>query len=128
MENTKPIILFDGVCNLCSASVSFILRRDKRQQFDFISLQSNEGKQLLKQFQVSTEIDSVILIHNQKVFIESDAAIAISKFLPFPWNWARIFKVIPKNWRDRIYRWVAKNRYRWFGKRNSVCHFEEGTT
>lgn len=82
----------------------------------------------MEQFQIASDTDSVILIHKNEIFIESDAAIETSKLLPFPWNWTVAFKIIPKNWRDKIYRWVAKNRYRWFGKKEIVCHFEAGTT
>lgn len=123
MENTKPIILFDGVCNLCNASVNFILKRDKRQQFQFVALQSEEGIELIEKHQIPKETDSVVLIKNQNVFTESDAGIEISRLLPSPWNWAVVFKIIPKKWRDSIYRWVAKNRYRWFGKQSVSCHF-----
>lgn len=128
MTLIKSIILFDGICNLCNSSINFILKRDKKKQFNFVALQSEKGKELMEQFQIASETDSVILIHKNEIFIESDAAIEISKLLPFPWNWAVAFKMIPEKCRDTIYRWVARNRYKWFGKREVVCHFEGETT
>lgn len=117
MENGKPILLFDGHCNLCNGTVDFILKRDKKKLFRFGALQSGSGGELVRRFQIPKETDSVILILNNEVFIESDAAIEIARLLPAPWKWFGIFKYIPKKLRDRIYRWIAKNRYRWFGKR-----------
>lgn len=119
----NPIILFDGICNLCNGTVRFILKKDRKKQFRFVALQSDEGKNLINEYSISSETDSVILIQNNNYFTESEAAIEISKLLPHPWKWAVIFKIIPKNWRDKIYRWVAKNRYRWFGKQD-ICSFQ----
>lgn len=120
--NKKPTILFDGVCNLCNGSVRFIQKRAKQNQFRFLALQDEEGIKLLSELQIPDQIDSVILIQNNKAFTESDAIIEISKLLPVPWNWARIFLILPKKWRDGCYNWVAQNRYRWFGKRKT-CQF-----
>ncbi len=120
----KSIILFDGVCNLCNGLVRFILKRDKKKQFNFVALQSEKGKEFIESYKVPQETDSVILIDKNKVYMESDAAIKISKLLPAPWSWCVVFKIIPKNWRDKMYCWLAKNRYRWFGKRETVCYFK----
>jgi len=122
MNDNNPIILFDGICNLCNGSVNFILKRDKKKQFRFVSLQSDEGKELIKRYKIPQETDSVILIRKNKIFVESDAALKISGLLPTPWKWLTIFKIIPTKWRNKIYNWVAKNRYKWFGKRD-VCNF-----
>ncbi|WP_167605628.1 thiol-disulfide oxidoreductase DCC family protein [Maribellus sediminis] len=122
MNQRLPIILFDGVCNLCNAAINFILKRDKRKQFRYISLQSDEGVKLVKSYQIPEETDSVILILNETVYIESEAAIEIGRLLPWPWKWSSGFRIIPKKLRDGIYRWIARNRYRWFGKRNT-CRF-----
>lgn len=115
----NPIILFDGVCNLCNGAVDFILKRDKHKQFRFVSLQSETGLYIIKKFKIATETDSVILIQNNKVFIESDAAIKIAQQLTPFWKLLLVFKIIPKKVRDKLYRWVAKNRYNWFGKKQS---------
>uniref|UniRef100_UPI0032163809 thiol-disulfide oxidoreductase DCC family protein n=1 Tax=uncultured Draconibacterium sp. TaxID=1573823 RepID=UPI0032163809 len=117
--NSKSIILFDGVCNLCNGSVNFILKRDKKEQFSYLALQSDEGKRLIKEFRAPAKVDSVILIHRNTIYIESDAALKISELLPSPWKWLTVFKVIPKKWRNKIYRCIAKNRYRWFGKQEN---------
>lgn len=119
MTHNRHIILFDGVCNLCNRSIDFILRRDKKEQFRFVALQSDEGKKLVRQFNIPAETDSVLLIKNDLVFTESDAALEISKMLPFPWKWANVFRVLPLKFRNSIYHWIARNRYRWFGKRTS---------
>jgi predicted DCC family thiol-disulfide oxidoreductase YuxK len=119
MTVEKPIILFDGICNLCNTAVNFILKRDKKKHFRFVALQSEESELLIENYNISKDTDSLILIQQNKVFIESDAAIEISKLLPFPWNWSPAIKIIPKKIRDKIYRWIAKNRYKWFGKRDS---------
>lgn len=115
----NPIILFDGVCNLCNAAVGFILKRDKHKQFRFVSLQSETGLYIIKKFKIAPETDSVILIQNRLVYIESDAAIKIAQQLTPFWKLLVVFKVIPKKIRNKLYRWVAKNRYKWFGKKQS---------
>ena len=119
VQSEKHIILFDGVCNLCNGAVNFILKRDKRKQFQFVALQSEKGINLISKFKIVPETDSVILILNNQVYTESDAAIEIAKLLPVPWNWLSAIKIIPKKLRDGIYKWIAKNRYRWFGKRET---------
>lgn len=115
----KPILLFDGVCNLCNHSVDFILKRDKNQQFLYVALQSVEGKKLIEKYRIPPNTDSVILIKKSVVFLESEAALEISKMLPAPWKWANALRVFPLKLRNNIYRWIAGNRYRWFGKRTS---------
>ena len=119
MNDNKSIILFDGICNLCNMSVDFVLKRDKEKKFRYVSLQSEEGKSLVKWYKIPPETDSVILIENKAVFLESDAAIEIGKKLPAPWKWAGVFRIMPKKIRNGIYRWIARNRYRWFGKRKT---------
>lgn len=119
MENRYPIILFDGFCNLCNGTVDFLLKRDLKKQFRFAPLQSETGKLLMQKFEIPSNTDSVILIKLNRIYVESDAALEIAGMLPFPWKLGVIFKVIPKKIRNGIYRWIAKNRYRWFGKRNT---------
>ena len=118
MKN-HPLVLFDGVCNLCNGTVNFILKRDRKKQFRFVALQSKAGKFLIKKFNISPTTDSVILIFQNRIFIESDAAIEIVKLLPFPWKMALIFNAIPKKPRNKIYRWIAKSRYKWVGKKET---------
>ena len=120
MQSNNPIILFDGLCNLCSGTVDFLLKHDRKKQFRFASLQSNAGKLLIQKFQISTETDSVILIKSNKIYIESDAIIEISKMLNYPWKLGIIGKIFPEKIRDGLYRIISKNRYRWFGKKE-IC-------
>jgi predicted DCC family thiol-disulfide oxidoreductase YuxK len=118
MKN-HPLVLFDGVCNLCNGTVDFIIKRKSKTPFRFVALQSEAGEKLIQKYNIPREIDSVILIDNNGVFWKSEAALEIARHLTFPWKMAIFFKIIPKQWRDGIYGWIAKNRYRWFGKRTS---------
>jgi predicted DCC family thiol-disulfide oxidoreductase YuxK len=110
------IILFDGVCNFCNSSVQFIIKRDPTGYFKFASLQSETGQQLLKKYGVSKEIDSLIVIEKQSVYIKSSAALQISRKLTGFWSFFSILRVFPPLFRDYLYDLVAKNRYNWFGK------------
>lgn len=119
MQTKQPVILFDGVCNLCNGTVDFLMKRDRKKQFRFASLQSETGEFLRLQYRIPADSDSVILIKSETVFFKSDAAFEIAGMLPYPWKIAAFLKVIPKKIRNRIYDWIAKNRYRWFGKRDT---------
>ncbi|QGY42341.1 DUF393 domain-containing protein [Maribellus comscasis] len=114
-----PLIIFDGVCNLCNGAVDFVLSRDSKKQFRFVALQSEAGEKVCRELQIPAETDSVILYWKKELFTESEAALEIVRLLPVPWKWAAIFKIIPKKPRDKIYRWIAKNRYRWFGQKQT---------
>jgi predicted DCC family thiol-disulfide oxidoreductase YuxK len=115
------IVLFDGICNLCNASVRFITRHDKNNTIQFASLQSETAKQILSQLKIdSQKIDSIIFISNEKMFIKSDAAIEIAKLMDgFP-RLLKYFQFIPRPIRDYVYDMIAKNRYRLFGKTCSL--------
>ncbi|KMK75016.1 thiol-disulfide oxidoreductase DCC family protein [Alkalihalobacillus pseudalcaliphilus] len=113
------IILFDGVCNVCNKFVDFMLKHDKHQFYKFASIQSDIGQQLIKQHKVNRNIDSVIVIEANQAFLHSDAIVKIIPKLSWYWQWARVWKVLPKNIRDSLYRWFAKNRYRFFGQKSS---------
>jgi predicted DCC family thiol-disulfide oxidoreductase YuxK len=119
MQGDSQIILFDGICNLCNGTVDFLLKHDGKKQFRFVSLQSNEGKELTAVHQIPDETDSVIFIKSGKTFIESEAVIEISALLNYPWKLGKFAKILPKKIRDKIYRIIAKNRFRWFGKRET---------
>jgi len=117
----KKIILFDGVCNLCNSSVHFIIKKDKKKQFLFTSLQSDAARDILLQFQLkNSELDSILLIKNGQVYQKSDAILKIVKHLNGIWKMSYGFIIIPKFIRDYVYIIIAKNRYRWFGKKE-VC-------
>lgn len=119
MDKQNPIIIFDGVCNFCNNSVQFILKADRKKIFRFTAFQSGAGKKLIQTFNIPPNFDSVILIYQNKAHLKSDAAIEIGKLLPFPWRILSSIKFIPKKWRDFLYDLIAKNRYSWFGKRDS---------
>jgi predicted DCC family thiol-disulfide oxidoreductase YuxK len=118
MQN-HPVLLFDGVCNLCNGTVDFIIRKDRKKQFRFLSLQSEAGVAALEVFPLPEGTDSVILIHKGKMHTESDAALEVARLLPLPWKLAVLFKIIPRPWRNSVYRMIARNRYRWFGKKET---------
>ena len=120
-SNNKAIILFDGVCNFCNSSINFVIRHDKKNYFLFATLQSEKGRELLKKLNVdNTQTDSVVLIENSKVYIKSTAALRISKHLNrlYPLFYGCI--IIPPFIRNAVYDYVARNRYKWFGK-SDVC-------
>ncbi|MCF6347729.1 MAG: thiol-disulfide oxidoreductase DCC family protein [Flavobacteriaceae bacterium] len=120
LEN-RSIILFDGVCNLCNNSVQFIIKRDKKQRFLYASLQSDAAQSILLQFQLkNSDFDSIILIENEKIYQKTTAILKIIKQLNGIWKLGYVFIIIPKFIRDFIYNIIAKNRYKWFGKRE-VC-------
>jgi predicted DCC family thiol-disulfide oxidoreductase YuxK len=114
-----PVVFFDGVCNLCNGVVNFILRHQHKKQFRFVALQSEAGEKAIQLLQIPPETNSVILYWEKRIFTESEAALEIARLLPAPWKWAVVCKIIPKKVRDKMYRWIAKNRYRWFGQKQS---------
>ena len=122
-KKKQSIILFDGVCNLCNSSVQFILKRDNKKRFLFSSLQSDAALKLLLQLNVkNSKLDSIVLIEGNKFYDKSTSALRIAKELSLFWNLFYVFIIIPKPIRDAIYDFIAKNRYKWFGKKDS-CMF-----
>ncbi|HAD11460.1 MAG TPA: hypothetical protein DCF33_03375 [Saprospirales bacterium] len=117
-ELVHPVSLFDGVCNLCNASVQWVLQKDKKGVFRFAALQSETGQQLMESHGMSTEkIETVVLVSGQKVFTHSDAPLELVRLLGGGWSVLYLFRWIPKRLRDAVYRFVARNRYRWFGEK-----------
>lgn len=116
----KKIILFDGVCNLCDNTVQYIIKKDKKDIFRFVSLQSDLGLEIQKYLGIANRnIDSIVLyIPNKAYYIKSEAAIEIAKELPLL-NWLFIFKIVPTALRNVIYDYIAKNRYRWYGQKDN---------
>jgi predicted DCC family thiol-disulfide oxidoreductase YuxK len=113
----EKIVLFDGICNYCNSMINFAIRNDKKGVLKFAVLQSEAGKQLKSNYSIPAEIDSVIFIEDGKVFTYSDAAIRISRYLRWPARALYSLIIVPKFIRQPIYKWIARNRYRWFGKR-----------
>lgn len=112
----KTLVLFDGFCNLCNASVVFILKRDKKEQFYFAPLNSRIANELSEKFPEVKEIDSILVYKAGKIYAQSSAALKISVGLSGLWPLMGVFWVVPKFIRDWLYKIVARNRYRWFGK------------
>ncbi len=121
MENTKKIILFDGVCNLCSNTVQFIVKRDTKDVFRFVALQSEIGQKLTKERGIDTsQVDSIIVIEpGVAYYIKSDAAIEISREIGGAWSVLALFKWVPTRIRNIVYDFVARNRYTWYGKKET---------
>ena len=115
---THSIILFDGVCNLCNGAVNFVIKRDTGNVFKFTPLQEKQGVLLLKTHAVDTQkLDSIVLIENEKVYVKSSAALRIAKKMSNLWPLFFVLLIIPSFIRDGVYDFIAKNRYKWFGKK-----------
>lgn len=116
-----PVLLYDGVCNLCDAAVQFVLERDREEQFVFAALQSDAADAALAQADAPEELpDSMIVIDERGVHTRSDAALAVARRLGLPSSLLAVFALLPRFLRDPIYAWIARNRYRWFG-RQAIC-------
>jgi len=112
------IVLFDGDCNFCDKSVQFIIKRDPEGFYKFASLQSEIGQQLLKQHSISADLDSFILMTDEKWYTKSSAALHVCKNLTGLWKTFYLLFIIPRPIRDFFYHIIAKNRYKWFGKKD----------
>lgn len=121
LPQDKKIILFDGVCNLCNSSVQYVLKRDKNDTFRFVALQSELGQKILKHIGINDKnIDSIVLYEPGKAYYyKSTAALEIAKKLGGLLTYGTIFKIIPARLRDVAYDYIAKNRYKWYGKQES---------
>ena len=116
----KKILLFDGVCNLCNSSVLFVIKRDPKDKFRFTPLQSEAGVELVKQYNIDTsKTDSVVLIENGKAYTKSSAGIRIARGLSGGWPLFFGFWIVPKFIRNWAYDFIARNRYKWYGKKES---------
>ena len=113
------VILFDGVCNFCDHSVQFIIKRDKKALYHFASIQSDAGQEILRKYHVPADIDSIILVEGHKYFYKSSAVLRVCKNLKGGWKLLYCLLIVPKPLRDYFYSIVARNRYKWFGKKDS---------
>lgn len=117
---TAPVLLFDGVCNLCNASVQWVLLHDPKGIFRFAALQSDTGQALLRKWNRPTEdFDSVVMVDGDRLLLHSDVPLEIVRRIGGWWALLYAFKIVPRPVRNAVYRWIARNRYRWFGKRES---------
>lgn len=120
MRQDRPIIIFDGVCELCSASVDFILKWEKGKDFLFSANQNPPGQAILRAHGEDPDaVSTVFLLENGKLYQRSAAALRISRHFRFPMNLLYGFIIVPRFLRDLVYKWIARNRYRWFGKKDT---------
>ena len=121
VEAERPVILFDGVCNLCTASVRFVIARDRRKLFRFASLQSPVAERLLgAEAQPRDSLESVVLVADGRIHRKSTAALLTARRLDGLWPLLAVFLAVPRPLRDAVYDWIGRRRYRWFGRRD-VC-------
>ena len=119
-QKNNAIILFDGICILCSSAVRFILKNDTKNQFLFASLQSDAANEILLQYAPKkNKMNSIIFIEKDKIYEGSTAALKIGTKLHWKYKWLYIGYLLPLKLRDSIYYWISRNRYKWFGKRDS---------
>jgi len=118
LPDSKKLVLFDGVCNLCNSSVQFIIKHDKKDLFLFAALQSRAGQEIIKSFKINTEETDSVLLYSKKdgVSQKSTAALKIARHLGFPQNLITVFFIVPTSIRNWVYDLIARNRYQWFGK------------
>lgn len=121
-SNTNPVILFDGVCNLCNSSVQFVIKHDPKRQFRFASIQGDYGQQVLKQFHLPPDsLNSFILLKDNQIYTHSTGALKVAKQLSGAWPLLYAFIIIPAFIRNAVYQFIANNRYKWFGKKESCA-------
>lgn len=119
-DTARPIVIFDGTCNLCNGSVNFILRHDRRGLFLFAPNQTPAGQRLLQRFGYPTQdVGSLLLVEGERVSSKTTAALRIARLLGFPICLAYLFIFVPAPVRDWAYGILARNRYRWFGRAES---------
>lgn len=119
--SSGPIILFDGVCNFCNRWVVFVIRHDKKGAIKFAALQSDAGKKILKEknlLQFIDNLDTFIFIVNSKAYTRSSAGLRIARYLNGGWKLLYAFLIVPRSIRDAVYNLIARNRYKWWGKRS----------
>ncbi|GAB4092517.1 thiol-disulfide oxidoreductase DCC family protein [Flaviaesturariibacter terrae] len=115
-----PVILFDGVCNYCDSVVNFLIRADGKRRLRFAALQSGAGQELLRRYGLPQEhFDSFVFIENGQAWNRSTAMLRVLRYLPWWLQLGRAGWLLPRRLRDALYNWVARNRYRWFGRRDS---------
>ena len=121
VPDNKKLILFDGVCNLCNSSVQYAIKHDKNNLFLFTALQSNVGQNIIEHYNIDTsKIDSILLYTPEKgIHYKSTAALKVAWKLGFPINLLAIFLIVPNFIRNWVYDFIAKNRYKWYGKKEA---------
>lgn len=121
LPENKKIIIFDGVCNLCDKSVQFIIKHDKNDVFRFVALQSDLGQQIINYIGINiSKIDSIILYEpGISYYYKAEAALKIAKYLGGIYSFFGLFSIIPNSISNLVYDYIAKNRYKWYGKKDN---------
>ena len=119
LSTKHPILLFDGVCNLCNHFVQFVIKHDTQARFRFASLQSEIGQEILSQKKLDTQLNTVVLFDNKKVYTYSSVPLQMTLHLGGWWKVLYPLIFIPRFLRDTVYNWIARNRYKWYGKKES---------
>ena len=120
LPKDKKVILFDGVCNLCNSSIIFVIKHDPKDLFRFAPLQSDLGQELIKKHHIdATKVDSIILVDQEKAYVKSSAALRIARHLSGGYSLLSIFLIFPAFLRNVVYDYIARNRYKWYGKKDS---------
>jgi predicted DCC family thiol-disulfide oxidoreductase YuxK len=115
-----PVIVFDAMCMLCSGNAQFVLKHDRRGYFRLASMQGEAGAALMRRFGIDPgEPDTMIVVDGERAIRNSDAVLAIARGLGWPWRALGVLRLVPRAWRDAAYRWVARRRYRLFGRRET---------
>ena len=116
----ESILLFDGHCSLCNAAVDFVLKRDAKKKLLLASIQGPAGQKVLKKYQLPPSyLETLVLVEEGKLYLGSTAALRVARLLGGGWPLFYALIIIPKGLRDRIYQWIGKHRYQWFGRRAS---------
>lgn len=119
-KQQHKVILFDGVCNLCNGAVTFIIKRDPKDRFRFAALQEDIGQSLVAEYGIDTsKVDSIVLIDDGKVYVKSSAALRIARYMSSAYPLLYGFMIIPNFIRNWVYDFIARNRYKWYGKKES---------
>lgn len=121
MADEELVLLFDGVCNVCSGSVAFILKRDREAKFKFAHLQSQYAQDILNKHQINQQdaLESMVFLVNGQPYLKSTAALEIAKRLPMPYPLFAVGYIVPKFIRDKMYEYFGEHRYKWFGKKEA---------
>lgn len=112
------LLIFDGFCNLCNAAVDFVMKHDSEKKIKFVAAQTEHGRRVVESLGIEhTAFDSVLFVEDSRIYSGSTAVLRVCRHLPGAWRWLTLLNLIPKPIRDWIYQWIARNRYRWFGRR-----------
>jgi predicted DCC family thiol-disulfide oxidoreductase YuxK len=123
---SSPVILYDGVCNFCNVIVNFIIRRDKQKKILFAPIQSREARMLLRSLnEPFASLQTVYLIKDKQIYKRSTAVFKTIELLPYPWKALSYLSLLPISFTDSVYKIIAQNRYKWFGKRNEMVKPDE---